>query len=136
MIIHALKDLMIKKYDNYKVYIHNLAKFDAIFLFKYLIKLGIVNPIIHNDRLISINLNYGKNNEYKLQFKDSYLILLASLAKLGQGFKVSTVKSVFPILFVNENNLDYIGKVPDISYFSNKIKLSDYKEYCSNFNNN
>jgi hypothetical protein len=117
MILDCLKSIFIRKYNGYKVYIHNFAKFDAIFLFKYLVKLGVVNPIIHNDRLISINLNYGKNNEYSIQFKDSFLILLASLAKLGKGFMVESLKSIFPFLFVNENNLDYIGEVPDLKYF-------------------
>jgi len=40
MIINAFKDLLVKKYDNYKVYIHNLSNFDGIFLLKILVKLG------------------------------------------------------------------------------------------------
>jgi hypothetical protein len=39
------------------------------------------------------------------------------LAKLGKGFMVESLKSIFPFLFVNENNLDYIGEVPDLKYF-------------------
>jgi hypothetical protein len=87
---------MIRKYNGYNVYIHNLAKFDIIFLLKHLVKFGNVTPIIHNGRIISINLNYGKNLEYRLQFKDSYLMLLASLAKLTKGFMVDIQKSIFP----------------------------------------
>jgi hypothetical protein len=113
-----------------------MAKFDIIFLLKYLVKLGDVNPIIHNGRIISINLNYGKDLEYKLQFKDSYLILLSSLAKLTKGFMVESQKSIFPFLFVNENNLDYVGEVPKFKYFDNRIKLSEYNDYISKFNNN
>jgi DNA polymerase type B, organellar and viral len=127
LILTALKSILIRKYNGYNIYIHNFAKFDAIFLLKYLIKLGIVEPIIHNDRLISINLNYGKNNEYKIQFKDSYLILLASLVKLAKAFGVETQKSIFPYLFINENNLNYIGQVPDFKFFGNKINLVNYK---------
>ena len=136
LIITALKSILVRKYNGYNIYIHNMAKFDIIFLLKYLVKLGSVKPIIHNNRIISINLNFGKNLEYRLQFKDSYLLLLASLAKLTKGFRAETLKSIFPFLFVNENNLNYIGEVPDIKYFGNKIKLADYKEYKSNFNNN
>jgi hypothetical protein len=32
MILTCMKDLMIKKYDNYKIYLHNFANFDRIFL--------------------------------------------------------------------------------------------------------
>ena len=137
MLVSALKSIMIRKYNGYNIYIHNLAKFDIIFLFKYLIELGNVSPIIHNGRIISINLNYGKNLEYRLQFKDSYLILLAALSKLTKGFFTEKQKSIFPYLFINENNLDYIGQVPEFKYFDNsKIKLADYNNYKSNFNNN
>src|SRR5580692_2052691 len=134
MIISALKSILIRKYNGYKIYVHNLAKFDIIFLFKYLIKLGLVKPIIHNNKIISINLNYGEN--YQVQFKDSYLLLLGSLLKLSNSFKVENRKLIFPYLFVNERNLDYIGKVPLLKYFGNKIDSTDYNEYKSKYNSN
>jgi hypothetical protein len=96
LIFTALKSIMIRKYNGYNIYMHNMAKFDIIFLLKHLVELGKVTPIIHNGRIISINLNFGKNLEYTLQFKDSYLILLASLAKLTKGFMVKTLKAIFP----------------------------------------
>jgi hypothetical protein len=136
LIITALESILIRKYNGFNIYIHNMAKFDIIFLLKYLVKLCDVQPIIHNGRIISINLNYGKDFKYKIQFKDSYLLLLASLAKLTKGFVVETQKSIFPFLFVNENNFNYIGKVPELKYFGNKISKTEYKEYKSNFNNN
>lgn len=135
MILDCFKDILIRKYNNSNVYIHNLAKFDVIFFLKYLVKLGAVHPIIHNGRIISINLNYGKNNEYKINFKDSYLILLSSLMKLCKSFRVKNEKTIFPHSFVNESNLDYIGPVPDIKYFDN-ISREDYLEYCKQFDNN
>lgn len=135
LILSALKSIMLRKYNGYNVYIHNLAKFDIIFLLKYLTQLGSVHPIIHNGRIICINLNYGPDNKYQIQFRDSYLILLASLMKLCKSFKVDIVKSIFPHLFVNENNLDYIGPVPDLKYFNN-VSKEDYLEYSKQFNNN
>jgi len=134
LIISALKSIMIRKYNGYNIYIHNMAKFDIIFIMKYLVKLGSVNPVIHNGRIITINLNYGKDNKYQLQFRDSYLLLLNSLMKLCKSFKVETYKSVFPYLFVNENNLDYIGSVPEFKYFDNKITPIEYNKYKSNYN--
>jgi hypothetical protein len=130
MIIQAIKDLMVKKYDNYKVYIHNLAKFDAIFLLKILVNLGLCHPIIHHDRIISIQFNY---NNYVIFFRDSQQLLIASLRKLGKAFGVQTLKGVFPYSFVNENNLDYEGSMPDFKYFDN-ISSLDYNTYIENYN--
>jgi len=135
LIITALQSIMIRKYNGYNVYMHNMAKFDIIFLFKYLLKLGLVHPIIHNDRIISIDSNFGKDNKYQIKFKDSLLLLLNSLSKLSKSFNIENPKSLFPIFFVNENNLDYIGEVPDFIYFKN-IKLAEYNKYKASFNKN
>src|SRR6266849_4382213 len=124
MILDCLKSIIIRKYNGYKVYVHNLAKFDIIFLLKYLVKIGSVQPIIHKDRIITLGVNYGNNNEYQIQFKDSYLLLLHSLRKLTQAFMVVNQKSIFPHLF--------IGKIPDIKYFDN-ISKNDYNNYKTNF---
>lgn len=129
LIITALKSIMIRKYNGYNVYIHNLANFDIIFLLKYLVKLGNVHPVIHNGKIININFNYG---DYQIQFRDSYLLLLNSLRKLCDSFKVENPKSIFPHLFVSENNLNYNGNVPDFKYFDN-ITKAEYLEYTNNF---
>lgn len=121
MIIKAIKDIMIKKYDNYQVYIHNLAKFDGIFLLKILTELGEIKPIIHHKDLISIGF---KSNNFNITFKDSLQMLIVSLRNLAKTFGVDTQKGIFPYNFVNENNLDYIGKVPDFKFFDN-ISIDD-----------
>jgi hypothetical protein len=51
---------MIRKYNKWNVYIHNMAKFDMIFLLKYLVKLGNIQPIIHNRRWISVNFEKSR----------------------------------------------------------------------------
>lgn len=83
MILDCLSSILTRKYNNYKIYFHNMAKFDIIFLLKYLVKLVKVNPIIHDGKIIQIDIKYGPNNQYKLTFKDSYLILLRSLNELS-----------------------------------------------------
>jgi hypothetical protein len=130
MISKAITDLMLRKYDNYKIYIHNMAGFDGIFLLKILIKLGKVNPIIHNGKIISIQFSM---NDCVITFKDSQHLLISSLRKLGSTFKVDIQKSIFPYTFVNENNLDYIGTIPDFKYF-NGISSLDYNTYIENYN--
>jgi hypothetical protein len=132
MLSQAIKDIMCKKYDNYQIYIHNLAGFDAIFLLKILSNLGLIKPIIHNGELISIGFKF---KDYNITFKDSYKLILGSLKNLAKVFGADTQKSIFPHLFVNENNLDYIGEVPDFKYFNN-ITLDEYNNYKANFNSN
>jgi hypothetical protein len=130
MIKDSILNLMCKKYDNYSVYIHNLSGFDGIFLLKILTEIGIVNPVIHNDKIISIMFKY---KDYIITLKDSNQLLLDSLRKLAKCFNVDTQKSIFPYSFVNENNLDYIGTIPDFKYFDG-ISSLDYNCYIENYN--
>jgi len=132
MMLTCLKSLLIRKYNGYKIYAHNLAKFDIIFLLKYILKLGSINPIIHSGKIISLSVNYG---DYQVEFKDSLLLLLGSLDSLSKSFKVEDKKSIFPHLFVNENNLNYIGEVPTFNSFM-KVTNDQYNEYKTKFNNN
>lgn len=135
MMLTCLKSLLIRKYDGFKIYAHNLAKFDIIFLLKYLVKLANIKPIIHSGKIISLTVKYGENGGYQIEFKDSLLLLLGSLDSLSKSFKVEDKKSIFPHLFVNENNLDYIGNVPAFNNFM-KVKEDQYNDYKSKFNKN
>jgi len=87
MIANALNDLKRVKYKSHKVYIHNFARFDAIFLLKELVKVGEVNTIIHKGRIVTISLTFTNENNtksYVIDFRDSYQILIGSLKKLGK----------------------------------------------------
>jgi hypothetical protein len=136
MIMDCLNSILIRKYNGYKIYAHNLSKFDIIFLLKYLVKIATIEPIIHNGKFILLKVNYGKNKEYQVEFRDSLSLLLLGLDKLCKSFKIKNPKSIFPHFFVNKNNLDYIGKVPSINFFIKSIKKDEYNEYKSRFNNN
>jgi hypothetical protein len=54
-----------------------------------------LNILWEDGKIWSIKVKYGK---YNIEFKDSYLMLLASLLKLGKGFGIDTIKSVFHFL--------------------------------------
>lgn len=97
---------------------------------KILSNLGEIKPIIHNDKIISISFSY---KDYDVTFKDSKQMLIGSLKSLGKSFGVETLKSIFPYNFVNENNLDYIGPIPDFKYFDG-ISSLDYNCYIENYN--
>jgi hypothetical protein len=133
MVIAAMKDIAIRKYKNYKIYLHNFAKFDNIFLFKILANLGIVSPTIHKGRFISLQFSY---NNYNLYFRDSYLLLPSSLRKLCKSFKVLVAKSFFPHTFLSNKMVDilnYIGIIPSIQYFLDSIPVDD--DLLENINN-
>lgn len=59
MIISAVSGLLIKKYSNYKIYIHNFSKFDAMFMLRPLSSSDIeMVPIIRDGRIIKLQLTY------------------------------------------------------------------------------
>ena len=77
MLRECIKSLMRRRYHNYKIYIHNFSNFDVIFLFNTIIELAdSVDPIINDGQFINIIFNFG---DYKLYFRDSYLLLPSSL---------------------------------------------------------
>ena len=141
----SLRYIMIRKYNGYKVYLHNFSKFDGVFMLKILTNLSTkIKPIIRDNNIIDIRFHYGKNNMYKLYFRDSLLLLPSSLRKLGENFSVDVKKSYFPYSFINNENisLNYKGEVPSIDYFditppndeaNDSFTVDDYNKYCNEF---
>ena len=153
MVKNALKFLMKRKYNRSIVYLHNFSYFDGIFLFGSLLKLidnptKNIKPLMRNGRIINLKVNFlteTKNNRkinYSINFRDSYLLLTASLSKLGKTFSsnkmVKQEKWFFPFNFINEKhiNYDYIGNVPEIKYFNgmNQETYNNYLEFIKNKN--
>lgn len=139
MIQDCILSLCRAKYDKHKIYIHNLANFDGIFLLKALAQIGNLKVVMNKEKLISFDFHFKPNifskAEIILNFRDSYQILLGSLKKLGQSFNVDTIKTIFPYRFINENDLNYIGPIPSFKYFDG-ITKEEYSIYCSEINNN
>ena len=81
-----------------------------------------------------LQFNY---NDYILHFRESYLLLPASLKKLGISFNTSKQKGFFPHLFVNNPNisLNYNGNIPNRVNFP-ELREEVYSDYCSNYKNN
>lgn len=130
MISSAVNSILRPKYKGFKVYLHNLSNFDGIFLIKVIKDLGNLDPVINNDRIISLTLS--KDNS-KLIFYDSYQLIPASLRTLAKCFGVED-KGVFPYKFLvnNDINLDYIGDVPDFKYFDG-VSINEYDTYLETF---
>lgn len=128
-------------YNKYNIYIHNGSKFDLNFLVNYLLERKDIRlePIYKDNKFLSLDILYtvvvnGKHKDCKLSIKDSILLLLSSLDKLGKTFNVEVQKDVFPYSFPDSNNLDYSGSVPSYNYFdSKKVSMTVYEEYVSRF---
>ena len=119
MIYQCLKDMLKPKYHNYTVYAHNLSKFDISFIFSILVKNYKVSKLLPRDvSLISFEVSTKINKEKViLRFADSLCLLPFNLSDLGYSFNVETKKDFFPYNFVQSDNLDYVGPLPDIKYF-------------------
>jgi DNA polymerase type B, organellar and viral len=136
LLISAIKSLFLRKYKGLVVFLHNFSHFDAIFLLKILSELSLDNkikPIINDNNFINLTIQFSKN--YNIKFRDSYLLLPASLKKLAISFNIGH-KGLFPHKFINNNNvpLNYIGDVPPIHFFED-ITSEEYRTYSQLYNN-
>jgi hypothetical protein len=135
------KNFLKRKYDYYKIYIHNASYFDNIFLTDTLTKLGDVKILLRENKFLKITLKFATNinssRKTTLTFYDSMLILPLSLKDLGKGFKIETQKTNFPFNFMNNSKLDfnYKGPVPKEEDFLNTITSSEYQKYCEKYSN-
>lgn len=136
MLKDSILYLMKRKYDKYKVYLHNFSNFDSIFMVNILQKLSHegLKPNRRNGKLIDVKFTYDK---YSVHFRDSYLLLPASLKKLGECFNVEHKKSYFPHKFLDDIRvkLNYIGKLPGIDKFY-EIDHDEYLNLQSEYRNN
>ena len=119
MLKASIESIMIQKYKGYIVYLHNFSYFDGVFLIKILSSLNVnIKPIIREGRIIDFRIR--DNNNLTLYFRDSYLLLPASLDKLAKSFNTSTQKGDFEVTKVTENN--YIDLKKDVSFTPSRFK--------------
>lgn len=144
MMQDMLFTLLKNKYSGHVFYVHNLSKFDGIFLLNALTSINKdikIEPILRNGNMMNIKIKYGPNLKYNISFRDSYLMMPMSLKKLAKNFNVNHLKTIFPYNFLNDKfnpnlDLDYVGDIPDESFFDDNRKeaASDFAEYIKNFN--
>nr|YP_009498202.1 hypothetical protein [Lactarius deliciosus]AWX52988.1 hypothetical protein [Lactarius deliciosus] len=117
MLLQALRDLLDFN-PNAKVYIHNFANFDYMFLIKVLYNNFKVQPFFKDNKVIKLIYQHKDNDKTKIEIFDSYLILPSSLRTLAEKYKVIDQKGYFPYNFADKNSLNYIGIIPSISMFN------------------
>lgn len=135
MIKDAIASLLTRKYKNHKIYIHNLSKFDSVFLLRILNRIDDITTRLtqNNGKIINLNISY---KGYTFSLRDSLLLLPSSLRKLAKSFNTEEqYKGTFPILFLDNIKPNYIGPVPDFKYFKD-ITFEEYQEYLGNYPNN
>jgi hypothetical protein len=141
MLYNSIYDMLLN-YNNYTVYVHNFSNFDYYFILNTLNNVSTIksDPFYKDNKLYSLKLSYKINNkDHSIIIKDSYLLLPNSLRKLGIDYKVNILKGYFPYSYINENNLNYIGNIPDYIYYynniNNPIKYEDYLQISNNYIN-
>lgn len=135
MLSKAITDLIIPANNNALIYAHNLSNFDGAFILKIIAKLAEYKkwkftPILREGRIIELKISFkvGKDT-VTIKFRDSLLLLPASLRKLADSFGVLQ-KSYFPHRFINGNDLNYVGKTPAYKYWDD-ITLKEFNEIKS-----
>jgi hypothetical protein len=135
LVLKCLDNMLVKKYHNFIFYVHNLGRFDIIFIHKILLDYNskiesegglakyILEPLYRDNQIIRliVKLKKKKEKDIKIAFVDSLNILNSKLAQLCIDYNVETIKGIFPYSFVNKDNLNYIGPVPDIKFYKNNI---------------
>ena len=106
------------------IYIHNI-NFDGFLILEHLSKNKVKFDIFCN-RLSIYNITI-KLNDKKIVFKCSYKILPLSLKKIGFLFNIQS-KLTYPYKFINKNNINYIGEIPDKSFFNDNEDYEIFKK--------
>jgi len=138
LVLKCLDNMLVSKYHNFIFYVHNLGRFDVIFLYKILLDYNskliseggsakyILEPLYRDNQILRLTVKLKNIKQIKISFVDSLNLLNSSLADLCKDYNVETSKGIFPYAFVNKNNLNYVGPTPNIEYYNNNIDIVSY----------
>jgi len=103
---------------------HNAKAFDLHFILNRAIMLK------WKPELFMSNLMIMCMKMEHLVFLDSVSFLPCALRKLPEAFGLSASKSWYPHYFNTEENLNYVGPIPDISYYGvDEMREDERKEF-------
>jgi hypothetical protein len=127
---------IITNFDGSTIYIHNLSRYDLAFLNEVLNKTFITKYKFKDEKVLSIKLKLKVKDEiHSIIIKDSILLLTKSLDNLCKAYKINSndSKCNFPYLFPNVHNLNYCGKVPSFSNYTN-LRIEEYNNLVAEYN--
>ncbi|XP_071852503.1 uncharacterized protein [Apostichopus japonicus] len=117
------------KKENTTFIAHNFKGFDGYFILDFLYKLGLTpNIITTGGKIMQIELS-----SQKIRFIDSLNFMPMPLAALPKTFGIDELrKGYFPHLFNTEANQNYVGPLPDASFYTpNAMSVKKRKEFLS-----
>lgn len=104
-----------RKFQSVVAIAHNGESFDHQFVLNYILTKTDLSPrlILRGTKIISMTIG-------NVKFLDSINYFPMSLAELPNTFGLGAnyKKGIFPYLFNTEKNQNYVGTLPDISYYS------------------
>ena len=110
--------------DKIVIYTHNI-NFDGLIILEQIkTKKILYDILIRESNIYWIKIWYAK---VEILVRCSYKIIPLSVDSMG--LLIQNKKKIFPYKFVNENNLNYIGPIPDFSQFNSK---EEHKTFCKN----
>ena len=123
--------------ENILIYGFNNSRFDNLLIYDKIYERDPMTKMIFTDNSIKqIKFN-------NIRIFDMSLFYAGSLSSTAQAFKLDVHKGVFPYMFPNEHNLNYIGIIPDAKFFNSKEDYNiclaetnnnfDLKQYCEKY---
>lgn len=92
---------------------HNLKGYASVFLQHQL--LNEARPI---EDIVSVGTKYLSFQVKPIPFEDSFCFLPMALSSFTSTFGLDELKKgFFPHLFNTQDHQDYVGRIPDISYY-------------------
>jgi len=103
---------------------HNTKAFDLQFILNHAILVKWRTELIMNGlKIMCMKIEH-------LVFLDNVSFLPCSLRKLPEAFGLKASKSWYPHYFNTEENLEYIGLIPDASYYgANEMSESERRDF-------
>ena len=110
-----------KELNGYTFFAHNLGRFDSIFLIKGVAKMDdyTIKAVWKDDTVLSVTIKHNES-KHKIKILDSIQFVNASLRDILVSFNCTINKGNYPYSFVNKDNLNYEGVLPDLKYYENK----------------
>jgi len=107
-----------KNLNGYTFYVHNLGRFDSVFIIKALTKDKdfIISPIWKDNSILSLTIEHFKTKIINL---DSLQLIPGNLDNILKSFNCSIKKNKFPYKAVSKKTLFYIGNRPNKNFFNN-----------------
>jgi len=110
---------------------HNGQAFDFYFILSHFYKNPHYLPslVFNGSRLMQMIV---KNKDIELKFIDSLNFIPFPLRKFPDIFGFSDSKTFFPYAFVDQNSIEYIGPIPEKSFF--EISSKDLQQFNHFYN--